>query len=367
MKKIIILSLIFLVLLFPNVTNASDEYIQTSTKVLTELLDRTFDEFKNPVSLNTDDLVVKNKDSEMYLAHMDFNLNYLKLYDIFWKDYEYSLDFDKFENGYLYFNSSVKYNEKDSSQTYYDSNATYKIKVENIKGKNLITHIESTGFMFEVFEMIYNEKLKENPNLTVDEYLTIRKNDSKEVKEVMKKLEKNNASKFTDVNNHWSKKFIDWSADNNLIYGYDDGEFKPNSNITRGEFITLVNRLSEDTSKVETISFTDLDEKNWYYEEVKKALGFGYIEDGTHFRGDEYITRDEASQIFYKFLNGNKMSKIMDFKDESEIRFLDEVIFLTRKDIINGYPDGYFRPKNPITRGETCKILFFVNENKKKL
>ena len=47
MKKIIILSLIFLVLLFPNVTNASDEYIQTSTKVLTELLDRTFDEFKN--------------------------------------------------------------------------------------------------------------------------------------------------------------------------------------------------------------------------------------------------------------------------------------------------------------------------------
>ena len=79
MKKIISLSLIFLVLLFPNVTNASDEYIQTSTKVLTELLDRTFDEFKNPVSLNTDDLVVKNKDSEMYLAHMDFNLNYLKL------------------------------------------------------------------------------------------------------------------------------------------------------------------------------------------------------------------------------------------------------------------------------------------------
>lgn len=171
------------------------------------------------------------------------------------------------------------------------------------------------------------------------------------------------ASNFTDVNNHWSKEFIDWSEDNNLIYGYDDGEFKPNSNITRGEFVTLVNRLSDDTSIVETISFTDVDESKWYYDEVKKALGFGYIEDGNLFRGDEYITREEASQIFYKFLNGNRMSRVMDFKDESEIRFLDEVIFLTRKGILNGYPDGYFRPKNPITRGEACKVLFFVNEN----
>lgn len=45
--------------------------------------------------------------------------------------------------------------------------------------------------MFDVFEMIYNEKLKDNPNLTVTEYLELRKIDSKKLADDLKALESN--------------------------------------------------------------------------------------------------------------------------------------------------------------------------------
>lgn len=47
---------------------------------------------------------------------------------------------------------------------------------------------------------------------------------------------------FKDVKGHWAENVIMEWKDNDLIRGYSDGTFKPESSITRGEFITLVNR-----------------------------------------------------------------------------------------------------------------------------
>lgn len=52
-------------------------------------------------------------------------------------------------------------------------------------------------------------------------------------------------SAFTDVSkSHWAIKFINALTDRGVINGYEDGTFRPDSNITRAEFITIVDRLN---------------------------------------------------------------------------------------------------------------------------
>ncbi len=49
------------------------------------------------------------------------------------------------------------------------------------------------------------------------------------------------AKDFSDVeSNHWAFKYIDELSEKGVINGYEDGTFKPNGTVTRGEFIKLV-------------------------------------------------------------------------------------------------------------------------------
>ncbi|RXJ02229.1 S-layer homology domain-containing protein [Anaerobacillus alkaliphilus] len=53
------------------------------------------------------------------------------------------------------------------------------------------------------------------------------------------------ANSGLDYENHWAKlQITDW-MDKGLIKGYPDGSFQPNRNISRAEFMALVNRAYE--------------------------------------------------------------------------------------------------------------------------
>ena len=46
---------------------------------------------------------------------------------------------------------------------------------------------------------------------------------------------------FKDVNNNdWFKSDLEYCVDNSLINGYSDGSFKPDREISKAEFITVV-------------------------------------------------------------------------------------------------------------------------------
>ena len=52
------------------------------------------------------------------------------------------------------------------------------------------------------------------------------------------------AAAFTDTEEHWAKDAINrWSEGYGLINGYEDGTFRPDASITRGETVTIVNRV----------------------------------------------------------------------------------------------------------------------------
>lgn len=163
-----------------------------------------------------------------------------------------------------------------------------------------------------------------------------------------------------DIQGHWAQSQLqDW-LDKGYLQGYADGTVKPNSAITRGEYVALVNRLFGFTETT-AITFSDLKSSNWAYSEVAKAVKAGYIggyENNT-FRSTSPLTRQEAAVITAKLLSLNTSNSSLTFKDSAQIASWAKgaVAAAAAKSIINGYPDGTFGPKKALTRAEAVGII----------
>lgn len=181
---------------------------------------------------------------------------------------------------------------------------------------------------------------------------------------------------FIDIKNHWAKDYIETLTEKNIIKGKTETLFAPYDNITRAEFITLLYRLSGDTS-INTISFDDVEIEDWHYDAIAWAVKNGItvgISD-TSFLPDENITREQSAVFIARYLELKQVS----VTEESDIKFADnELISDWAKQsvkkvknlcIISGKDDNIFAPVDNTTRGETAKIivnLMKVIENNEK-
>lgn len=167
------------------------------------------------------------------------------------------------------------------------------------------------------------------------------------------------SEEIKDIENHWAKDAIQRFIDKGYINGYGDNTFKPENNITRAEFVKIVNKLYGYTDKAD-IKFSDTNSNEWYYDEVRIGVQAGYIdgyEDNT-FRPNDSITREEASKIIAK-ITGLKGDGKIDFKDADKVSdwAKDYVDALSDNKIITGYEDNTFRPINKITRAESVVMM----------
>ena len=147
-----------------------------------------------------------------------------------------------------------------------------------------------------------------------------------------------------------------------LIEGYPDGTFKPEGDITRAEFAVIMYRLMKDdeaTEAVEASSFTDVSDKHW----AKEAIDYlaanevvnGYP-DGT-FKPEAKITRAEIAQIFYNAFGWGEYVK--HFEDvQPGVWYYDAITALATVGIVNGYPDNTFLPNNNARRCEVAQIIY---------
>lgn len=159
---------------------------------------------------------------------------------------------------------------------------------------------------------------------------------------------------------HWADEEINYLIDKKVMQGYEDGSFKPGKDITRAEFIKVVNNTFGYTEKAK-MPFSDVKESDWYYEDISKGVAAGYISgyDNGTMRPNKFISRQEAAKIIsiaYEFSEESDITKFKDSKDIAPwaIGFVGAV---NNKGIMTGYNDDTFRPNKNITRGEVAKII----------
>ena len=108
---------------------------------------------------------------------------------------------------------------------------------------------------------------------------------------------------FPDVGEgHWAKAYIDRASGMSLMIGYPDGSFKPDATITRAEMASAIAPLLPEASGA-SAGFADT-EGSWAQAVIEQANAAGIVygyEDGT-FRPNSTLTRAEAVTMVGRLL-----------------------------------------------------------------
>lgn len=116
---------------------------------------------------------------------------------------------------------------------------------------------------------------------------------------------KNDSSvRFSDVPAQaWYYNAVAELTKSGIIRGYEDGTFRPDQAITRAEFTAIAARFAK-ISTDRTVDFSDVSVNMWYYDAVRTAVSYGWVngyEDGT-FRPEQSIARGETATIVNRML-----------------------------------------------------------------
>ncbi len=167
----------------------------------------------------------------------------------------------------------------------------------------------------------------------------------------------------------WSEKIgpddtgvSDWlETDDHNAYltGYPDSTFRADRNMTRAEVAQMFYALLLDKNVTITKSFSDVPDDAWYATAVKTLASLGMMDgypDGT-FRPDEPITRAEFATVGLAFAYDPLDADCSYYDVSASAWYHTYVAQATTYGWIGGYPDNTFRPGNNITRVEVCVIV----------
>lgn len=108
---------------------------------------------------------------------------------------------------------------------------------------------------------------------------------------------------FPDVQAEWSAPAIARLTQLGIINGYADGTFRPDAPVSHAEMVTLLMRMLDSNVQVNSGAFPDL-KGNWAESNIAKARTLGIIQgsDGSAFQPDHKISRAEAAAMLVRAL-----------------------------------------------------------------
>lgn len=157
--------------------------------------------------------------------------------------------------------------------------------------------------------------------------------------------------------NEAMQKVVDWG----FMRGDINGNLRPNAPITRAEFVTIVNRAFG-YHVMGKAPFTDVKDADWYAQDVSIAYTENYITGttATTFSPKGKLTREQAVVILARNMRLQAYpGEDTSFSDSRDLQEWSRGLVeqAVRYHLVSGYPDGTFRPKRAITRGEAAVLL----------
>ncbi|MDQ0060440.1 S-layer homology domain-containing protein [Paenibacillus harenae] len=195
---------------------------------------------------------------------------------------------------------------------------------------------------------------------------------------------------FSDVSVHWARAAIEAFVERGILSGYGNGRFGPNDAVTGEAFVKMAvlslteelpngNRqwqisfrwrvTDEEVSK--ELSFLEYSfgagdgAVHWSQPYIKAANDLGVISNWTEKDFALPFKRKDvallAANIMRMVKAEDKPSSFTDVKRLS-VEYQNAIGLVSNYSIFNGYPDGTFKPDNPVTRAEAVAILTRLTE-----
>ena len=150
-------------------------------------------------------------------------------------------------------------------------------------------------------------------------------------------------SPFTDVKtDDWFYEYVSKLVADGVINGYPDGTFRPNGTLTWAQAMKLLLCAHGDLK--------DVTGDGWAKTAMDKAAELKLFEGSQD--GDANITRLEFCQAAAKLFGLTGTAQAFSDCDDAG------VLALVAAGVLDGYPDGTFKPANTLTRAEISKIIF---------
>jgi hypothetical protein len=167
------------------------------------------------------------------------------------------------------------------------------------------------------------------------------------------------AAGLKDINGHWAVAEIEKAVSTGYVKGYPDGNFRPNTGVTRAEFVAMVDSAFQVPAGPENTP-QDVSSRDWFARDVQSALAAGFVSgypDGT-FRPQEGVSRQEAACMMAKLLKLDIAGNLK-FSDAGAVGnwAQSSVSGLVTAGIMSGYPGGTFRPQSVISRAEAVVMI----------
>lgn len=160
---------------------------------------------------------------------------------------------------------------------------------------------------------------------------------------------------------HWADSSLTKLRDWGVMRGDQNGSMEPDRNITRAEFVTMINRAFGYKTMGKQ-PFRDVKGTEWYANDINIAYNQGYFVGSSKNTAspNDSLTREEAMTLIGR--------NLMLTPDESENMIFTDgralsswsrgiVTAAAKKGIVKGDSEGTFRPQAPITRGEVATLL----------
>lgn len=173
---------------------------------------------------------------------------------------------------------------------------------------------------------------------------------------------------FRDVTSaHWAFASVERAAELGLVTGYSDGTFRPDTPVTRAQFVLMLWRMCGKPAAAKAASFADAS-ADWYQDALSWAVEKGYVNglSDTRFGPDVPITRQQAMAILFR-LNGGQSSTELTLTGIYEQTFADSTTIASwAKDatwwavyheLVSGVGGSRIAPEANASRAQIAAIL----------
>ena len=176
------------------------------------------------------------------------------------------------------------------------------------------------------------------------------------------------AGSFRDVTSaHWAFASVERAAELGLVTGYSDGTFRPDTHVTRAQFVLMLWRMCGKPAAAKAASFADAS-ADWYQDALSWAVEKGYVNglSDTRFGPDAPITRQQAMAILFRLNGGQRGTELtltgiyeQTFADSTTIASWakDATWWAVYHELVSGVGGSRIAPEANASRAQIAAIL----------
>lgn len=167
--------------------------------------------------------------------------------------------------------------------------------------------------------------------------------------------------------NGWADEYIEYCVKEGIISGDENGDIMPDANLTREQMVKIImESVAPGMISGDELEFSDVSSDRWSYSYICAYSNY-LLEIPESFMPAEYVTREEFLAMALKVAGFDKyeVENIWEFDEafsdweKIDARYYTLLAIGYENSCVSG-ADGLMRPKDKLTRAETCAAIYKI-------